>query len=192
MASPGPAVVSLIARVMATGAGAGTAAFAAGLVLGDIFWFAAAVFGVAALAGAAHEVMVALKYLGALYLAWLGIRLWTAPAAAPDATASAARLGRSSWSALAGGFSLAFANTKTMMFYLALLPTLVDLATLRALTFVELTLWLAAIYSAVLAAYIASAARARRLLVSPATRRAINRGSGAVMLGAAAFVATRR
>lgn len=189
MAAPGPAVVSLVARVVATGGTRGTVGFAAGLVLGDVFWFACAVFGVAALAGAAHELMVALKYAGAAYLAWLGLGLWTAPTPAPAAAAAPSRA--AAWSGLAGGFSLALANAKTMMFYLALLPSLVDLAALRAATFLELTALLVLVYSAVLAAYILGAARARRLLASPAARRAANRGGGTVILGAAAFVAWR-
>lgn len=189
MATPGPAMMSLVARVVASGSRGGTPAFAAGLVLGDIFWFAAAVFGMAALASEAHAVMAVLKYLGAAYLAWLGLRLWMAPVDAPAAAAPPLR--GSAWSALAGGFSLALANGKTMMFYLALLPSLVDLPRMRVETFLALTLLLAVVYSAVLAAYILGATRARRLLVSPAARRGVNRGSGAVMLGAAAFVATR-
>ena len=188
MASPGPAVVSLLARVVALGAGRGSVAFAAGLVLGDVFWFACAVFGVAALAAAAHVIMVALKYLGAAYLAFLGWRLWTAPAAAPAAETPR----RQGWGAFFGGFSLALANPKTMMFYLALLPTLVDLAALGLPGFLELTLLLIVVYGAVLGGYIAAAGHARRLLAAPAARRAINRGSGTVMLGTAVFVATRR
>jgi threonine/homoserine/homoserine lactone efflux protein len=185
MASPGPAMVSLVARTLARGGTRGTIGFAAGLVLGDIFWFACAVFGVAALAGAAHEIMTMLKYAGALYLAWLGLALWTAPTALVAPPRAAA------WSGLAGGFSLALANAKTMMFYLALLPNLIDLAEMRAATFLELSALLILVYSTVLAAYILGAARARRLFVSAAARRAVNRGSGAVMVGAAALVAWR-
>lgn len=165
MASPGPAIVSLLARVVALGAGGGSIAFAAGLVLGDVFWFACAVFGVAALAAAAHEVMTVLRYLGAAYLVFLTWRLWTAPVAPPTAETPQRQRG---WSALLGGFSLALANPKTMMFYLALLPTLIDLAALGTRTFAELTLLLILIYSAVLGGYIAAAGQARRLLAAPA------------------------
>jgi threonine/homoserine/homoserine lactone efflux protein len=189
MASPGPAMVSLVARTLARGGTRGTIGFAAGLVLGDIFWFACAVFGVAALAGAAHEIMTMLKYAGALYLAWLGFALRTAPTEASTALVAPPRA--AAWSGLAGGFSLALANAKTMMFYLALLPNLIDLAEMRAATFLELSALLILVYSTVLAAYIFGAARARRLFVSAAARRAVNRGSGAVMVGAAALVAWR-
>lgn len=189
MASPGPAMVSLVARTLARGGTRGTIGFAAGLVLGDIFWFACAVFGVAALAGAAHEIMTVLKYAGALYLAWLGLALWTAPTEVPATPAATPR--DVAWNGLAGGFSLALANAKTMMFYLALLPNLIDLAEMHAATFLELSALLVLVYSAVLAAYILGAVQARRLFASAAARRAVNRGGGAVMLGAAALVAWR-
>jgi len=185
MAWPGPANVALVARVLARGR-RDALGFAAGLVLGDVLWFAAAVFGLATLAAAAHELMVALKYLGALYLTYLALRLMTAPVAG-DAEPRGARR----WGALLGGVGLALANPKTMMFYLALLPSLIDLGAVGPARFLALTAMLVLLYALVLGAYILGAARARRMLASAAARRAINRGSGAVLLGTAAYVAAR-
>ena len=189
MATPGPSVVTLVARVLAMGRGGTNPAFAAGLILGDIFWFACAVFGIAAIAAEAHEVMIALKYLGAAYLVYAGYRLWTAPSDAVEAVRVPPRA--RPVGAFIGGFSLALANPKTMMFYLALLPNIIDLAAVTAIVFVELAVLSILIYSAVLSAYMLGVRRARRLLASPTARRAVNRGSGTVMVGTAIFVAMR-
>jgi len=189
MAAPGPSVVTLVARVLAMGKSGTNPAFAGGLILGDIFWFACAVFGVAALAAEAHEIMIALKYLGAAYLVYAGYRLWTAPAGAIEAVRLPTRA--RPMGAFVGGFSLALANAKTMMFYLALLPNLIDLAEVTTATFVALAALNVLIYTAVLSAYILGASRVRRLLASPGARRAVNRGGATVMFGTAAFVATR-
>src|SRR5687767_10239415 len=81
-ATPGPTIAVLIARVLTLGP-ARNIGFAIGLVLGDVVWLAAVVFGLAALAEQAHGVMVLLKYLGAGYLVYLACRMWTAPAASP-------------------------------------------------------------------------------------------------------------
>jgi threonine/homoserine/homoserine lactone efflux protein len=52
-ATPGPTIVTFIARILAMGP-ARNVGFAVGLVLGDVLWLAAAVFGLAALAREAH------------------------------------------------------------------------------------------------------------------------------------------
>ena len=53
-ATPGPTILTLIARVLGMGP-ARNVGFAIGLVLGDVLWLAAAVFGLAALATQAHQ-----------------------------------------------------------------------------------------------------------------------------------------
>ncbi|MCG8694844.1 MAG: LysE family translocator [Minwuiales bacterium] len=187
-ATPGPTVVTLVARVLATGR-SGNLAFALGLIVGDLFWLACAVFGIAAIAVHMHEVMVVLKYLGAAYLLYLAYRLWTAPPASPNAAAQSAK--RRPVGAIAGGLAIAIANPKTMMFYLALLPNLIDVAAVDIGTFVRLSVVVATVYAGVLAAYMAGALRARHLFTSPRALRAVNRGSAAIMTGTAAYVATR-
>ena len=186
-ATPGPTILTLVARVLGMGA-ARNVGFAIGLVLGDVLWLAAAVFGLAALASEAHEIMLVLKYLGAAYLVYLAYKMWTAPAVDPMQSAGDRRLGLGS---IAGGLAMAISNPKTMLFYLALLPNLVPLADINAVSFAELSLLLALVYAPVLAVYMISATYARRLIASPRTLRIANRGSAIVMTGTAALVATR-
>jgi threonine/homoserine/homoserine lactone efflux protein len=187
IATPGPTVAVLVARVLTLGP-ARNIGFAIGLVLGDVAWLAAAVFGLAAVAEQAHEIMLALKYVGAGYLIYLAYRMWTAPAANPmsGAPERKQRLGP-----VAGGLAMAISNPKTMLFYLALLPNLVPLADISLATFAELVALLTVVYSAVLAAYMISASYARRLITSPRTVRYANRGSAVMMAGTAAVVASR-
>ncbi|HEV8389014.1 MAG TPA: LysE family translocator [Dongiaceae bacterium] len=187
IATPGPTIATLIARILTMGP-ARNIGFAVGLILGDVLWLAAAVFGLAALATEAHEIVVVLKYLGAAYLIYLAYKMWTAPAADPmrSAPGRTLRLG-----SIAGGLAMAVSNPKTMLFYLALLPNLVPLSNIGAATFAELVVLLTIVYVAVLAAYMTSASYARRLIASPRTLRYANRGSAIVMTGTAAIVATR-
>ena len=81
-------------------------------------------------------------------------------------------------------------NPKVIVLF-ALLPTVVDLASLTLLGFAELAALVTVIASTVLTAYAAAAARARRLFTSPRACRLINRGSGIAMAGAAVGVAAR-
>jgi threonine/homoserine/homoserine lactone efflux protein len=188
MATPGPTMVALVARVLAGGR-RGNLGFGAGLILGDVLWLGAAVFGVAALAAWLHEVMAVLRWVGAAYLAWLAVKLWTAPVAEPDG--AAARPFERPWRAALGGLTLAISNPKTMMFYLALLPNLIDVTAVDAIAFAELVAVMSVVYSAVLAGYILCADRARRWFASRRAMRMVNRGCAALMAGAAAAVASR-
>jgi len=187
IATPGPTIATLIARVLTMGP-ARNIGFAIGLVLGDVLWLAAAVFGLAAVAREAHEIMVVLKYLGAAYLIYLAYRMWTAPAVDPTQGAGDRRLPLGS---IMGGIAMAISNPKTMLFYLALLPNLVPLSHIGAVSFAELVLLLTVVYVAVLAAYMTSATYARGLIASPRRLRYANRGSAILMTGTAAIVATR-
>ena len=78
-----------------------------------------------------------------------------------------------------------------MIFFLALLPTVIDLETMSLTLYFEITAAIVVILSAVLAAYSLAAARARRLIRSPRALSWLNRASGTVMGGAAIAVATR-
>lgn len=186
-ASPGPAVAAVLARVIAKGS-SGMVWFVLGLMLGDLLWLSAAVFGLAALAALFQPLFLFLKYLGAGYLLYLAWKLWHAPAIAAFAEpvrGQGAKL-------LGGGLLLAMGNPKTMLFYLALLPTLIDLPNLTAIGFLKIAATVVVVFTAVFTAYVVLAAQARRMFTSPRAIRIVNRTSGIAMAGAAAAVAVRQ
>ena len=190
---PGPGVTALIARVLARGT-KGAPAFVAGCIAGSLVWFTVAATGLAALAAAFADVFVAIRYAGAAYLLWLAWKLWTAPirpmAAAVDASpegVSPEGRGR----LFLAGLAINLGNPKAIVFFLALVPTVVNLEALTPLGFVELAGIVAAVGATVLTAYTVAAARARRLFTSPRALRLVNRGSSVAMAGAAAAVAAR-
>ncbi|MDQ0507174.1 LysE family translocator [Xanthobacter agilis] len=187
-ASPGPAVVALVARTLARGR-AGSFAFILGLATGDIAWLAAAALGLAALAAALGSLFVIVRLAGAGYLAYMAYRLWTAPAAAPEATAPPAR--QSAFGLYGAGLALTLSNPKTMAFYLALLPTLMDLDTLSMVGFGEMSGIILVVLPLVFAAYVQLADRARRFIASRRAMRALNRVCGVALAGAAVSVATK-
>lgn len=188
VASPGPAVAAVVARTLARGP-AGSAGFIAGFVLGDLLWFAVAASGLALLAETFAALFTAIRYAGAAYLLFLAWKLWTAPPV-PAAEAPPARPEKGGRLFLAG-LAVQLGNPKVIVFFLALLPAVLDLQALTPGGFAAVALLSAAMLSGVLAAYTLAAARARRLLTSPRAVRAVNRGGGAAMAGAAVAAASR-
>src|SRR5215217_63985 len=174
-ASPGPGIAAIVARVLGRGTN-GAIAFTAGLALGDVVWLSFAVVGLAALAEAFHEVFLVAKYAGAAYLLYLAYKLWTQPVQAREVRASASR--EHPARLFLAGLAVTMGNPKVMVFYLALLPTILDLTRITILGYAELVAATLAVLAAVFSAYILLAARARRLFTSERAIRGINRATG--------------
>lgn len=184
--SPGPAIAALVARIMARGTD-GIAAFCAGLVLGDLIWLSCAMFGLAALAALFQPVFLIVKYVGAAYLLFLAWKLWR-DSGAPVQAEPVRGQGRQLFGA---ALLLSLGNPKIMLFYLALMPTVIDLTRLTVTDMIELAAIVALVVSVVLAAYVVLAAHARRMFTSPRALRTVNRTAGLAMAGAAAAIVVR-
>lgn len=188
---PGPATLTVLARVLARGT-RGAIAFSAGLVLGDLVWLAIASLGLAAVAEQAAVAMRVLTYAGAGYLLVLAHAFWTAPVAVRADAVSGGRTAGTGWGvALVQGLALQLGNPKVVLFYVALLPMLVPLGELAAADLAVLALVVALVIAAINAVYVGFAAAVRRHVSSPRTLRLLHRASAAAMVLAAAMIAWR-
>lgn len=82
-ASPGPDNMTIVARTISSGAASGIA-YGAGTVVGILIFLVLAAFGLSIIAAKMAIVMTVLRYGGAAYLIWMGIRLWTAVPVVPE------------------------------------------------------------------------------------------------------------
>src|SRR4051794_2742385 len=135
-ASPGPGVAAVVARVLGRGT-RGAVAFTAGVALGDVAWLTIAILGLSAIAQAFQGVFLLIRYAGAAYLLYLAWRLWTAPVAVHGIEAERTR--EHPIKLFLGGLAVTMGNPKVMVFYLALLPALVDVAGVTLLGWAELS-----------------------------------------------------
>jgi threonine/homoserine/homoserine lactone efflux protein len=184
---PGPGVTALVARVLARG-GRGAPSFIAGFVAGSVTWLAIAVTGLAALATTFSRLFLAIRYGGAVYLLFLAWKFWTA---SPSSQAAADASPDGGVRLFLAGLAINLGNPKVIVFFLALLPTVVEIGTLTPLGFAELVLIVIAVASSVLTGYALLAVRARRLFTTPRALRLVNRGSSVVMAGTAISIAAR-
>jgi threonine/homoserine/homoserine lactone efflux protein len=121
---PGPAMLYATAQTIARGRWSGLMA-SLGIHIGGYAHVIAAAAGLSALFHAVPSLYLAVKLLGAVYLIWLGIRMFRARAEAQPEV-SAERIRRSGWRAFAESVSVEVLNPKTALFFLAFLPQFVD------------------------------------------------------------------
>ncbi|MBJ9658980.1 LysE family translocator [Burkholderia gladioli] len=185
--SPGPGIAALVARVMSNGF-RDVLPFLAAMWIGEILWMSFAVAGLAALARTFATAFLLLKIAGIVYLLFLAVKMWLAPAAVDDGQLPS---GQSPLRMFAAGLTVSLGNPKIMVFYVALLPTLVDLSHVGPLAWAELALTMLVVMAAVDLSWALLAARARRLLRSRRAVKVANRASATMMAGAAVVMATR-
>ena len=187
-AIPGPGVTALVARAL--GSGFRSSLFMAfGLVLGDLTYLTAAVLGLAFIAQTFGTVFLVIKWLGVAYLAYLAWSFWRSGITPEKVEARKGTGG--ALTSLVAGLTVTLGNPKTMIFYLALTPTLVDLRAITAADFAILVACTIAVLLVVLVPYLALAAKARWFLQTPRALKALNRTAAAFMAGAAAAIAFR-
>jgi threonine/homoserine/homoserine lactone efflux protein len=120
---PGPAVLYIISRSVAQGRVAGLVSNL-GIHAATLVHVAAASLGLSALLMSSALAFSLVKYLGAAYLVWLGLRKLLGPNAAHGDMAAAPR--RSRYRLFRDGFIVNLLNPKTALFFFAFLPQFVD------------------------------------------------------------------
>ncbi|MGF9565211.1 LysE family translocator [Neorhizobium sp. JUb45] len=185
--SPGPSIAALVARVLSKG-WRNVLPFIAAMWVGEAIWLSLAVAGLAAVAESFQPVFVAIKWIGVAYLLYLAWKMWFAPA---DVGGEDLPESRSALKMFGAGLTVTLGNPKIMMFYVALLPSIIDLAGVTLVGWAELVAAMVIVLATVDVAWMALAAKARQFLKSPRAVKIANRISAGTMAGAAAAIATR-
>ena len=141
-----------------------------------------------AIAESFHAAFVAIKWLGVAYLLYLAWKMWFAPTETGDSALPEARSGVKLFFA---GLTVTLGNPKIMMFYVALLPAIIDLGAVTLVGWAELVATMFVVLVAIDLAWVFLASRARLFLKSPRAVRIANRLSAGTMAGAAAAITTR-
>ncbi|HIC7213563.1 LysE family translocator [Burkholderia stabilis] len=185
--TPGPGVAALVARVLTNGV-RDVLPFLVAMWLGEAVWLTVAVAGLSAFARTFETGLIVLKLLGVAYLLFLAWKMWTAPT---DTGADDLPRGQSPWRMFVAGLLVALGNPKIVVFYLALLPTIVDLTHVGVTAWAELVGTMLAVLIVTDCIWSLLASRARAFLTSARAKRIANRTSAAAMAGAAVAIATR-
>lgn len=184
---PGPGILVVVARTLASGLRHG-ASTVAGIIAGDFVFITLALLGLAVLSELMGSFFIVLKYLGAAYLVWLGISLvfskakrsQIAPVSAPSHLAS-----------FSAGLFITLSNPKAILFYLSFFPAFLDLTQVTALDAAILYAIATVAVGGVMGAYAYAAHKSKSLIRMPNGGRYLRYTSGALLIGSGVFVATR-
>jgi threonine/homoserine/homoserine lactone efflux protein len=174
IATPGPGIFAIIARAL-NGGFRSTIPAVIGNTLGDLILMSLSALGLAVVARQMGGLFLIVKLAGAAYLIWLGYKSWTAPVTAPDGPQ-----GGGFWSQLA----LTLGNPKAIVMFVAILPTAIDLGRLTPVGYLQLCVCTLILIPGIEFSYAALAGSARRFLSGVKARRRMNKGAGAIMMGA--------
>ncbi|HLB98870.1 MAG TPA: LysE family translocator [Acetobacteraceae bacterium] len=189
LAIPGPTVLLVISYALGHGRRSASSTVA-GVALGDFTAMTASMLGLGVSLATSATLFIVLKWVGAAYLVFLGVKLWRAPVAEAtvDAAAPVARPGR----IFLHAYAVTALNPKSIVFFIAFLPQFLDgaRAVLPQLVIFEASFLALATANALTYALLASAAR--RTIRQPRVQRAVNRTGGTLLIGAGALAAAWR
>lgn len=187
--SPGPGVFATVSQSLSSGFRSSVEVIA-GIIVGDILFLLFAAFGLTAMAYVLGDFFYIIKLAGAAYLVFLGVKMWRAKPVPIQLNAVMAHRGR--WRRFLAGLFITLGNPKVILFYAGFLPGFMDLTTLTTTDLLTIAAIVTLVLALVMGIYSYSAAYARRFFRTSAAAKSLNRGAGAIMIGAGVMIAVRR
>ncbi|MDB5359833.1 MAG: rhtB 4 [Rhodospirillales bacterium] len=183
VAIPGPTVLLVVSYALGQGRRSGLAT-TAGVALGDFTAMTASMLGLGVLLAASSALFTGLRWVGAAYLIYLGVKLWRAPVGRMGTQAVALTKG---WRMFLHAYAVTALNPKSIVFFVAFLPQFFVAATpiVPQMALFEATFLVLATANAATYALLASAAR--RAVRRPEIQRRVNRVGGSMLIGAGVF-----
>ena len=188
--TPGPGVFALLSRAMTQGAKA-CYSLAIGMAVSDVLYLIFASLGLAVIAQHWGGFFTVIRILGGIYLIYLGWKMWNDRAQIAEENKKSAKELKSFAQGFLQGFLISASNPKVILFYIAFLPTFIDLTALSAqdIVVVSILCFVGLMIGLMFIAY--AAAWARGYFRSDRAMRGLNRVAGSIMMSAGAFLVIR-
>lgn len=184
LAIPGPTVLLVISYALGHERRTATATVA-GVALGDFTAMTASMLGLGALLATSAVLFTALKWVGAAYLIYLGLKLWRAPVATDEASAEAASAPKERpLRIFLHAYAVTALNPKSIIFFVAFLPQFLNHAEPLAFQMVIFEATFLVLATANATVYGLLASLARQTIRKPRVQRLVNRTGGSLMIGA--------
>lgn len=183
LAIPGPTILLVISYALGHGRKASSATVA-GVALGDFTTMTASMLGLGALLAASAALFTVLKWVGAAYLIYLGIKIWRAPVSGEGAGEAQTKGRERPLKIFLHTYVVTALNPKSIIFFVAFLPQFLtpSLPFWPQVMIFEVTFLVLATCNAALYGLLASAAR--NSIRKPNVQRIVNRTGGSLLIGA--------
>ncbi|MBE9639536.1 LysE family translocator [Salipiger mangrovisoli] len=185
---PGPTVLLVLSYALSKGRSVALAS-AAGVALGDFTAMSLSLAGLGALVLASATAFTLLKWIGALYLVWMGVKLLRSAPGAGLALPHADVTARGVFTHAAAVTAL---NPKSIAFFIAFVPQFVDTGAPLLPQFALLVTTFVTLAALNVLAYALAADRLRRLIGRPSVLVWLTRAGGAALIAMGALTATLR
>lgn len=182
---PGPTILLVVSYALGHGRKYALAT-TAGVALGDLTSMTTSMLGLGAVLAASAALFTAVKWVGAVYLIYLGVKLWRAPvgeSGAPDISETRTR------KVFAHAYAVTVLNPKSIVFFVAFVPQFIDPHAPVWPQIVVLEATFVALATLNAFAYALLASRARNAIRSGSVQSAVNRTGGTMLVGAGLLAA---
>ena len=184
---PGPGVFTVVARSMASGFFHGLVTVF-GIVFGDYIFIILSVYGLSALASTMGGIFTLIKYAGAAYLVWLGIKLLLTKYSSVEVKPI---IELSFFSNFIAGLATTLSNPKAILFYVSFFPAFINVQSVTVIEIGQLLLVATMAVGSVMAAYAYAASKASLLFKSSRAAKTLNVTAGSIMVGSGVLLATK-
>ncbi|WP_445491722.1 LysE family translocator [Niallia sp. 03133] len=187
-AAPGPETLGILSRAL-SGRLFASLPLAFGIIMGKLIMLTAALLGLTALAEILGPLFVVLKYVGTAYLLWLGIKKWRNASRAFEIKKNPNPI---NWTIEVGlGLALTLSNPIAIVFYIALLPGVVDASNVTWNSYMILCFIIVCMMLIIMIGYSLIGAAAKKMFSSPKFKIHLDRLAGTMMIGAAILMVIR-
>ncbi len=159
-----------------------------GIAVVDIIFILIAIFGLSVLAESMGSLFVVAKYLGGVYIFWLGIMLWRSKLTDMKINENKESSLLASFMA---GFFITLGDQKAILFYFGIFPAFFDLTVLSYLDIVTVIIIMLVALAGTKLGYAYLADRSRYLFKNKRLRKIMNISAGSIMMGAGIFLVTK-
>ncbi len=187
--TPGPGIFAILSRALTYGARS-CLSLCFGLIAGDIVYLISACLGLSVIVSKYAILFIIIKVLGTLYLFFLGYKMITSKTNIPKKTEEnkAIKLLRKTTQGFIQGFLISISNPKVIIFYIAFLPTFLDIKSLDYLGIIIVCIICA--FAAFCAGFgiACTVSYSRKFFNSENSMRKLNISSGIIMIAASIYL----
>lgn len=186
--TPGPGVFALLSKAMVEGVKS-CFPLAFGMAVSDAIYLILACYGLAAIAENWGDLFTVIRVIGAAYLIYLGWKMWHASSTFKNEELN--KNFKTQTMVFVQGFLISASNPKVILFYIAFLPTFMDLTILTPQDItVAVVLCLVGLMIGLMAIAL-SASWARGYFKSEKAMKGLNRVAGSIMATAGVYIGAR-